>query len=120
MEIFGRPTRTLLCGLLLAMSTSAPGDSGLGVTINNNTTRDLLVTVYDLNSNPTVRVLSNQLINGYASLSVQLMADASGLGHLSWTAITPDRDMRRCGRREQTGLNDGDTVNVYVDTDCGT
>jgi hypothetical protein len=68
------------------MSASAFGDDGLSITINNNTTDNLLVTVYDLNASPVARVLSNQTINGFASLTVTIMADNSGAGHLSWTA----------------------------------
>jgi hypothetical protein len=120
MGTLGRPTQTLLYGLLLAMSAVALGDNGLSVSINNNSTRDLLVTVYDMNTSPATRVLSSQTINGYASLSIHISADDSGMGHLSWTARTPDQDMRRCGSRDKPNLADGDTVNVYADSDCGT
>ena len=83
--------------LFITMSVSAVGGEGLSVSINNNTTDDLLVTVYDLNRNPAVRVMSEQMINGFASLSVIVVADDSGEGHLSWTATTVGRDMRMCG-----------------------
>jgi hypothetical protein len=51
---------------------------------------------------------------------VTITPDDSGAGHLSWTATTGGRDSRRCGRRDKPNLNDGDTVNVYTDSDCGT
>jgi hypothetical protein len=79
-----------------------------------------VVTVYDMNTTPATPVLSSHTINGFASLSIQIVADASGLGRLSWTARTPDQDMRMCGSRDKPNLNGGDTVNVYADTDCGT
>ena len=102
------------------MSVSALGGEGLSVSINNNTTDDLLVTVYDLNRNPAVRVMSEQMINGFASLSVIVVADDSGEGHLSWTATTVGRDMRMCGHDDSANLNDGDTVKVSADAECGT
>ena len=120
MRILYRSTKRLVHGLLIVMSASAFGGDGLSITINNNTTENLLVTVYDLNASPAVRVLSDQTINGFASLSVTIVADDSGQGHLSWTARTGGQDMRRCGRLDNPNLNDGDTVNVYTDSDCGT
>lgn len=120
MGVFRRLTQRLLQGLLIVTSASAVSGEGLSVTINNNTTRNLIVTVYDLNASPVIRVLSSQTINGFASLSVTIMADDSGQGHLSWTARTVDQDMRMCGRRDKPNLNDGDTVNVYTDSDCST
>jgi hypothetical protein len=105
---------------MTTLSASAIGDDGVNVTINNNTTRNLLVTVYDLNGSPPARVLSSETINGFASMSILIVADASGEGHLSWTATTIGKDMRRCGHRDRPGVSDGDTVNVFVDSDCGT
>jgi hypothetical protein len=120
MRVFNRSANWLVRGALIVMSVSAFGDEGLSITINNNTTDNLVVTVYDLNASPVARVLSNATINGFASLTVTISADNSGAGHLSWTAITGGRDMRRCGGRDKPNLNDGDTVNVYTDSDCGT
>jgi hypothetical protein len=114
--------KNLFHGLLLMMSASAFAGDGLSIIINNNTTDNLLVTVYDLNASPVARVLSDQTINGFASLTVTIVADDSGAGHLAWTATSGGRDMRmrKCGRRDKPNLNDGDTVNVYTDSDCGT
>jgi len=120
MRVSNGATKRLLHGLLIVMSASAFAGGGLSITINNNTTSNLLVTVYDLNASPVARVLSNQTINGFASLTVTILADDSDVGHLSWSATTEGRDMRRCGHRDKPNLNDGDTVNVYTDSDCGT
>jgi hypothetical protein len=120
MRVSNGSTKRLFHGLLILLSASAFAGDGLSITINNNTTDNLLVTVYDLNASPVARVLSDQTINGFASFTVTITADDSGAGHLSWTATTAGRDMRRCGRRDKPNLNDGDTVNVYTDSDCGT
>jgi hypothetical protein len=108
----------ILNGLLLLSVTPAFGDGGMTITINNNTTRNLLVTVYDRNTHPAQKIVSNQTINGFASISVTVATDESGLGHLSWTAVTADPDMRMCGRHDKPGLNDRDTVHVYANTEC--
>jgi hypothetical protein len=120
MRVCNKSAKGLIHGLLIVMSASAFGGDGLSVIITNNTTENLNVTVYDLNANPVGRVLSDQTINGFASLTVTIVADDSGEGHLSWTATSGGRDMRKCGRRDKPNLNDGDTVNVYADSDCGT
>jgi hypothetical protein len=113
--------RIMLIGAIgLTVGTPAfPGDGGLTVTISNDSTSNLLVTVYDLNTDPAQKILASQVINGFAAVSVSVTADDSGHGHLSWSATTQDRDMRQCGHRDKPDLNDGDTVHVTADDTCG-
>jgi hypothetical protein len=92
--------------------------SGLTVRINNDSTDTILVNVYDLNANGSQRVLSSEVINGNASMTVSIAADDQGHGHVSWKARTPDNDMRMCGSGDSGHLNDGDTVTVHTDTQC--
>jgi hypothetical protein len=108
----------LTCLLLFVAGTAAPAGDGVSITLNNNTTGNLLVTVYDLNVTPAQKILSGELINGFASIKISIAADDSGRGHLSWTATTVDRDMRQCGHHNKPGLNDGDTVHVYANSEC--
>jgi hypothetical protein len=91
---------------------------GLTISIDNNTTNDLRVTVYDLSSHPAQLVLSGEKINSFASVSITINTDESGVGRLSWTATTLDRDSRTCGHRVKTKLNDRDTVHVYANSEC--
>jgi len=100
------------------LGSAALGDNGMTIIINNNTTKNLLVTVYDLNANPPQKVASSATLNGFASISVMVSADDSGQGHVSWTATTVDRDMRMCGNHDNPGVNDGDTVRVFADSSC--
>jgi hypothetical protein len=103
----------------LISSTASGGDDVLTITITNNSSDNLLVTVYDQNTTPAQRVLSTTPIYGNASIPVSISPDGTGKGHLSWTAMTADHDMRQCGHSDSSGLNDGDTVNVQADSDCG-
>jgi hypothetical protein len=108
--------------LLLSLGCpSAFGQQGGGVmlTISNDTSNNLLVTIYDLGSSPRQQVLSNRPMYGNASITVSITQDDSGKGHLWWTAMSLDRDMRKCGHDDKADLNDGDTINVYADSDCG-
>jgi hypothetical protein len=118
MHIFNRLNIALAC-LLIGVSVPALAQEGLSVTITNDTSDAIYVTAYDRNANPPQLVLSSRAIYGSASLTVMITADASGQGHLSWTATTLDRDMHRCGRNDNPNLNDGDAVNVHADSDCG-
>jgi hypothetical protein len=118
MHTFDRLKIALAC-LLIGFGVPALGQEGLSVTITNDTSDAIYVTAYDRNANPPQVVLSNRAIYGSASLSVVITADASGQGHLSWTATTIDRDMHMCGSNDKPNLNDGDNVNVHADGDCG-
>jgi hypothetical protein len=104
--------------LSLLTRTSAFGQAGITVHIANGTTDNLIVTLYDRNLRHRQRVLSGEVINGNASIAITVTADASGRGHVAWTATTVDRDMRHCGHHDQSGLNDGETVHVHADGKC--
>jgi hypothetical protein len=108
----------LAVALLPCGSPAVFGDTGMTININNNTTTGLLVTVYDRNSNPAEKVLSGEKINSFAKISVSITPDESGHGHISWTAINLDPSARQCGHKDRPGLNDGDTVHVYANSDC--
>lgn len=105
-----------------ALSLSAPfvfGDGDLTITIVNNSSDNVLVTIYDRSTTPPQQILAGRPIYGNASLTVSISAGDGGKGHLSWTAMSIDRDMRRCAANELSNLHDGDSVNVYADNDCG-
>jgi hypothetical protein len=104
--------------LALLTRTSAFAQQGLTVHLANDTTDNLIVTLYDRNVRRHQRVLSSEVINGNASIAITITADASGRGHVAWTATTVDRDMRRCGHQDKPGVNDGGTVHVYAHDRC--
>jgi hypothetical protein len=110
-------TAVLACGL--TGSPRAQEGGGVMITIRNDTTDNLLVTVYDMGASPRQQVLSDRPLYGNASLTVSITQDASGKGHLWWRAMSLDRDMRQCGHDDTADLNDGDTVNVSAGDDCG-
>jgi hypothetical protein len=111
------PARLALLAMAALCGSEALADNVI-VTINNGSTNSLLVTVYDMNASPPVKVMSNSLINGNASLTVLLTVDSYGQGHLSWTAATRDSDMRSCGKGEKQGLNNEDSVTVDASSSC--
>jgi hypothetical protein len=110
----------LLLGCALLALAHSPATAGGAVTVHilNDTVDNLIVSLYDRNLGRKVPVLSGQVIYGNASISISITANASGQGHLSWTAATVDADMRRCGRHDNPGLNDGDTVHVHAGARC--
>lgn len=117
---FNRHHTASALALLLAGSTGVLADAGLSLTLQNDSDDNLLVSVYDQNSQPPSVVMSNREIYGNASVSVSLSAGNGGHGHLSWTAVTVSKDVRRCGHGEERRLNDGDTVRVHTDGACRT
>ena len=106
----------LLAGLTL-LAAGAAGGEGVQVKITNNGTRDIVVTVYDLNSQPQRVVLENAHINGFTSVPVNVIADATGRANLSWEATSSDGLSRKCGRADTSVDNDG-SVTVHAENSC--
>ncbi len=115
---FNRSSLAVACGMVLAGSTAALGDGGLMITLLNDSPDNLMVTLYDQGTQPPQQLLANRELYGNASMTVSIGAGRRGHGHVSWTAVTADHDMRKCGHGENRQLNDGDTVKVHADGDC--
>jgi hypothetical protein len=104
----------LSLGLLAAADGGTPASADARITLHiaNGSVDSLIVTLYDRNLRRHQQVLSGQVINGNASISITVSADSTGQAHVSWTAMTVDRDMRQCGHDDKRGVNDGSTLQV--------
>jgi hypothetical protein len=112
--------------LFLLSAAAASGLSGVDVTIANDGTEDVVVTVYDTsaqpNGQPSAVVLARERINGFTRIPVSLTADQTGRANIAWTAVTADRadaGSRKCGHATQAGLTDSALVSVHADSECG-
>jgi hypothetical protein len=110
--------QALLGCTVLACAHTSVGQGTVTIHVLNDTTDNLEVTLYDRNLRRHQLVLSGQVIYGNASIATTISADSSGQGHVSWKAMTTDRDMRKCGHHDKGGLNDGDTVHVWANGNC--
>jgi hypothetical protein len=111
-------TKTVLivgCVALLLAGT-ALGD-GVEVKITNDGTQDIVVTVYDMSTSPERIVLPNARINGFTSVPVSLISDATGKGNLAWTAVNTDSVTPKCGRAA-TVVDNAASVSVRADSNC--
>lgn len=104
--------------LLLVSATALGGLNGVDVTIANDGTEDVLVTVYDTSTQPSSMVLSRERINGFTKIPVSLAADEGGRANLAWTAVTVDPRSRKCGHATRVGLTDSALVSVHADSEC--
>ena len=120
MSTFKRQAATFVYSILSLGSLSVFGQEGGGIklTISNNTSDNLLVTIYDMAASPRQTILSNRAISGRGSITIAVSVDTSGSGHVSWTAMSQDPDMRKCGHEDKASLNNGDTVTVHADDSC--
>jgi hypothetical protein len=120
MSAFKRQAAALFYSTLSLGSLSVLGQPGGGImlTISNNTSDNLLVSIYDVGVSPRQTILSNRAIYGNASITVSISEDASGSGHMLWTAMSQDSDMRKCGHEDKANLKNGDTVSVHADGEC--
>jgi hypothetical protein len=107
----------LLSVMPVFYAATVQADPGVDVKITNDGTEVIMVTVYDISSNPSRLVLANQRINGFSSVPVSVIADASGRAKLKWTAIGTDPTFPRCGHSHASAGND-DSVNVHADSAC--
>ena len=106
--------------LLLAAATALAGaDNGVAINVTNDTTEDILVTVYDNTVGPDAAVLSNSRINGFTTVPVSVSPDASGRANLSWTAVSARSTERKCGHQNGVHLGDSASLSVHADSLCG-
>ena len=115
--------REIKAGLIVAtgllMTATAFGGEGVQVKITNDGTQDIVVTVYDMNASPRRILLQNARINGFTSVPISAIADATGRANLSWTATSVDSKSAMCGQADTLGVADDSAVNVRVDSSCG-
>ena len=125
-SIFDRTHFSLAPACLLALAClsmgnpSARADDTVSITIANDNTDDILVTVYDMNTSPHAKVLDGQRISGFASVPISVTAGAGGTGHVYWRATNLDPDSPRCGHRDKGGLANGDSVHASAHSQCPT
>jgi hypothetical protein len=104
--------------LPLLLAGTALGGEGVEVKITNDGTEDIVLTVYDMNTDPGRVVLTNAHINGFTSVPVTLVANATGKATLSWTATSTDPAFPKCGHAKMVVAN-ADSVSVHADSSCG-
>jgi hypothetical protein len=116
----GKIKAALILALPLLMIGTALGGEGVQVKITNDGTQDIVVTVYDMNANPRAILLQNARINGFTSVPISAIADATGRANLAWTATSVDATSTKCGHADTLGLSNDSAVNVHADSSCGT
>ncbi|HEX3912922.1 MAG TPA: hypothetical protein VHW71_05400 [Steroidobacteraceae bacterium] len=107
-----------ILALPLLMAGAALGGEGVQVKITNDGTQDIVVTVYDMNSNPSRVVLQNARINGFTSVPIFAIADATGRANLAWTATSTDQTATKCGHADTLGVGNDAAINVHADSSC--
>ena len=107
----------LFVGIPLMFAGVALGGEGVQVMITNDGTQDVVVTVYDLNSEARHAVLENAHINGFTSVPINVIADAAGHANIAWTATSNDGVTVKCGHANRRVTNDS-AVRVHADTSC--
>ncbi len=109
----------LFAAPLLFAGTAALAGEGVDVTVTNDSTEDLVVTVYDESIGPNAVVLSRAHMNGFTSIPLTVATDASGHAKVSWTATTTDASFRKCGHENDVALGDDDSsLTVHADSSC--
>jgi hypothetical protein len=95
----------------------ALGGEGVSVKITNDGTQDIVVTVYDMNTQPHKAILENARINGFTSVPINVVGDATGRAKLAWTATSVGQISRRCGQ-DEVALSDDSSLKVHADSIC--
>lgn len=106
--------------LALLLATPALSANGVSLNITNDGTDDIDVTVYDTTLGPKAVVLAHARINGFTTVPLSVAADDTGRGNISWTAVTADKNDRKCGHADNVGLGDSTAVKVRADSNCAT
>jgi hypothetical protein len=106
------------CVLAAGLCVSAARADDVSLTITNNGTSDIVVTVYDLNARPNRPVLAGQRLSGFSSVLVSVAVDGTGRGHVSWTATSERSGTTLCGQDIRHDVAADDSVEVHADADC--
>ncbi len=115
-----RATSIALIGApLLLLLASLAHAQGITLTFNNNTSHNLRVTVYDMTLHNPKPVISAEVLNGFASITVPVSVDESGHGHIRWTATTLDHDSPQCSQQDEPSLSEGTVIHVFASGSCG-
>lgn len=104
--------------LVLVSAAAVGGLNGVDVVITNDSTDDVMVTVYDTSTHPRSVLLASERLNGFTKIPLALSPDETGRGNVAWTAVSVDPRSRRCGHAFSTGLTDSQAVSVHADSDC--
>jgi hypothetical protein len=105
-------------GVAGTVADVALGSDGLTVKVTNDTSSNVVVTVIDMNVNPEQVLISNETIYGFASVTIHISPDASGYGHVRWTATSGGADSRACGHKEASQLSADSIVHVSANNSC--
>lgn len=114
---FSIRTAIITCCLPLFTAGVALGGEGVQVKITNDGTADIVVTVYDMNTQPHRVILENARINGFTSVPINVVGDSTGRANLSWTATSLDPNSRQCGH-DEVAVSDDASLNVHADSSC--
>lgn len=114
----GKIRAALILALPLLTVGTALGGEGVQIKITNDGTQDIVVTVYDMNATPRAILLRNARINGFTSVPISAIADATGRANLSWTATSADTTSTKCGHDDTLGLGNDSAVHVHADSSC--
>jgi hypothetical protein len=98
----------------------ARGGEPVQINVINDSTDDVLVTVRDMNTRRHTKVLDAQRISGFASVPVSVAAGAGGTAHVSWTTVSANPDVHRCGHGDKSALANFDSVRVVAQSTCHT
>ena len=118
MRIFHKGLLLACLPLVLVSAAAVGGLNGVDVVITNDSTDDVMVTVYDTSTHPSSVLLASERINGFTKIPVALSSDETGRGNVAWTAVSVDPRSRKCGHASRTGLTDSASVSVRADSEC--
>jgi hypothetical protein len=113
--------KVLSAALFLLFAASVPaGDVDVDLTVTNDGTTNIFVTLYDMSANPPhVTVMHHERINGFTSVPISVSADSNGRANVYWTATSVDSFSRKCGRGATGDLNNNAAVKVQANSSCG-
>ena len=112
-------TTVIVACLSLLLASSTRAGEGLQIKITNDGTQDIMVTFYDRNAATGHIVMQGTRINGFTSVPITVVGDASGKANLSWTAISTDTASPKCGFGNVSGIAGDTSLSVHVDATCG-
>jgi hypothetical protein len=108
--MISRVTLVLAAVVAFGATAGAQAPKMISITLHNRDNGDVIVRLFD--QNQSGKEVYSQTLSQGKDATVQIAADSSGKGKISWRALAVNESPPKCRKADVSGVSDRTTVNV--------